>query len=157
MPRAVSIAMEGPVTMTEHPASPPADPTDAAAGHVVETLDAPLPVACLAAADAATERFCAAHPEMLERYAERGAAYTRHDFAYLFAWAVDAVALAEPATFTRNVTWLDELLAARDFPRPWYVASVRMAREMAVERGLMTEQDAVRFVDPGVDALEARS
>jgi hypothetical protein len=93
---------------------------------------------------------------MLERYPERGLAYTRHDFAYLFAWAMDAVALDEPATFARNVAWLDELLAARDFPRPWYLASVRMTRSMAVERGLMTEEDAVRLVDPGVDGLEAQ-
>jgi hypothetical protein len=122
----------------------------------VGSLDAPLPTPCLAAAEVATERFCVAHPDLLERYGERGREYTRHDFAYLFAWAVDAVALQEPAAFMRNVLWLRDLLAARDFPGAWYLASVRLARDVAVERDLLSEEDAVRVIDPVVAALGAQ-
>ena len=130
---------------------PPAPIPEVAA---IGTVDVALPAPCLAAAEVATERFCAAHPELLERYGERGRAYTNHDFAYLFAWAVDAVAFGDPPLFTRNVTWLRDLLAARDLPAAWFVASVRLVREVAIDAGLLGEADAVRVIDPGIAAVE---
>lgn len=122
----------------------------------IPTLDAALPPACLAAAELATDRFCDREPQLIERYGERGRAYTLHDFTYLFAWAMDAQALDAPAVFDRNVLWLADLLAARDFPMIWYVGSVRLAREVAVEQGLLTEDGAVRLLDPTIAALESR-
>ena len=129
----------------EAPTPPHAVPTPPLA---VPTLDQAIAPACVEAAAEATDRFCAEHPEIVEWRGETGLAYTRHDFAYLLAWAVDAAELDAPSIFAGNALWLHGLLSNRGFRFEWFVRSLEIARDVAVDRGLLTPADAARIVDP---------
>ena len=56
------------------------------------------------------------YPDHDARYGDRERAYCVHDSAYLIAWLVEALELAEAASFQTNVEWLRRILDARGFP-----------------------------------------
>jgi hypothetical protein len=121
----------------------------------VPTLDPSFGPEVLAAAEDATVRFAVTHPEMDERYGERGRAYAVHDNAYLVAWVQDAVELEAPDTLRRNLRWLLDLLVAREFPRDWFLESLDIVTAVMLERGLLTETDAAGIVRPILSELAA--
>jgi hypothetical protein len=112
----------------------------------VPTLDGSLRPEYLAAAADATDRFCAEVPEIADLYGERGRAYAAHDHAYLFAWAADAVELDTLDLFERNALWLHSLLIDRGFPHAWFVRTLELVQTVAVERGILSADDAERII-----------
>jgi hypothetical protein len=129
-------------------------PEDAGVTVPVPTLDTPLGPELLLAAEAATDLFYAEVPEIAERYGERGRAYAAHDHAYLFAWAVDAAELDSPELFERNARWLHSLLMDRGFPHAWFVRTMELVQIVAVESGLLSEDDAARVIGRVIPLLE---
>jgi hypothetical protein len=121
----------------------------------IPTLDPSFGPDVLAAAEEATVRFAVAHPEMDERYGERGRAYAVHDNAYLVAWVQNAVELKAPDTLRRNLRWLLDLLVAREFPRDWFLESLDIVTAVMLERGLLGEADAAGIVRPIIGELAA--
>ncbi len=123
----------------------------------VPTLDVSLRPEHVAAAAIATDRFYAEIPEIAERYGARGREYAEHDHAYIFAWAVDAVAFDTPELFERNALWLHSVLTSRGFPHAWFVHTLELVQLVAVEQGLLSEADAARVVGDVIPRLPAMS
>ncbi len=119
----------------------------------IPSLDPAFGPDVLAAAEAATGRFYANHPEADERYGERGRAYATHDHAYLVAWIQVAVDLEAPDTLRRNLGWLLGLLVARSFPREWFLESLEIVIAVMLEGGMLSQIDAERVVRPVVAEL----
>ena len=107
-------------------------------------------------ARATTETLYAAHPEMLEKYGERGRAKCLQDMRYTLEYLRTSVVLEDPSVFERYVTWLVSLLRARDIPPTDVRASLdamlvviaaRLAREesdvvgVSLRAGLAAAQD----------------
>lgn len=67
-------------------------------------------------AETVTESVYAARPDLLARYGAAGRAKCVQDMRYTVEHLAPAVALGEPALFTRYVAWLVDLLAARAIP-----------------------------------------
>jgi hypothetical protein len=122
----------------------------------IPTLDEAVDATSVDAAADVSRRFFAAHPDAHEQFGEAGRAYTDHDNAYLVQWVRDAVALGSGRAFERNVTWLWDLLAARDFPRDWFVADLELVAAVCVERGLISAAAADTIVSPVVATLGDR-
>lgn len=83
------------------------------------------------------------------------AEYYRSFNAYLAAWIVSAVELGSPATLARDVRWLADLLAARDFPMDRFVRDLELVADAVVTEGLAPAAAVESIVRPVADAILA--
>ena len=119
----------------------------------VPTSDPGFPGEFLEIAERICERYYAEYPDTDERYGARGRNYCAHDNAYLVGWMLQAAALATPAILERNVRWLADLLAAREFPMERYARNLQFVADAIVEAGLGTAGDIQSVVGPTLAAL----
>ncbi len=68
-----------------------------------------------------------------DRYGEAGVAWCEHDNRWLLAWAVLEITYGG-GLFERNLAWLADVLAARDFPRERLARDLEIAAQVVGER-----------------------
>lgn len=86
------------------------------------------------AADVLTERLYAERPYLMERYGERGRFHTHQDMKFNIEHLAPAVGLGQPAMFAAYVTWLDDLLRARNVPTTEVVRTLELMLDFCRER-----------------------
>jgi hypothetical protein len=111
------------------------------------------PAAYLPAATQVTEQLMSEFPELESRYGARGREFGIHDTAYQIAWIVSAVELDSPEVLRRNILWLRDLLAARDFPLEPFRRNLELALEACRAHGLVPDENLRRVADPILDEL----
>lgn len=99
----------------------------------VPTTDPLFPAQWLALAVKICDRYFLEYPEQDRRYGDRGRSYSVHDNAYLVAWLVEGLDLAGSNSFTVNVVWLRNLLAARRFPMDAFSRNLGLVAEAVAE------------------------
>jgi len=95
----------------------------------VPTTDPQFPTHWLSVAEGICDRYYAEFPDHDERYGGRGRSYCAHDNAYLVAWLVDALDIAGPGSFGKNVKWLQGVLEARGFPMDAFRRNLHLGGE----------------------------
>lgn len=83
-------------------------------------------------AEEVCHRYRLEFPDEEQRYGAAGVAWCVHDNLHLYNWAV--LHLVGHADLTREVSWLAEVLEARDFPLD------RLARDLDIAAEVATEQ-----------------
>ncbi len=78
-------------------------------------------------------RYQARFPDERERYGEAGEAWYIHDTLWLLSWAALEVKYQE-GILPANLSWLTEVLAARDFPLERLALSLELSAEVACEQ-----------------------
>lgn len=119
----------------------------------IPTSDPTFPGHMLGLAESVCAEFYRLFPNTDERYGGRGRAYCTHDNAYLAAWIVSAVELDSPATLARDVTWLADLLAAREFPMDRFVRNLELVADAVAADGLAPALAVETIVRPVADAI----
>jgi hypothetical protein len=107
----------------------------------------------MALAESVTARLLAEHPELDERYGERGRAFGVHDTAYQIAWIVNAVELDAPQRLRTDMVWLRDVLAARHFPIPVLRRNFELAIAICADEGLAGREDLHRIATPVLHEL----
>lgn len=96
-------------------------------------------------------------PHLHERYGERGRRRCHEDMRFNIEHLAPAVALEQPQMFASYVTWLDELLRARNVDTSEVVRSLELMIELLRDRLDSDEADAAtRSIRAGLAALEAQ-
>ena len=75
-------------------------------------------------------------PDEEGRYGEAGDAWCVHDNRHILRWAAISLELGDPGYLARHITWLADVLAARDFPLERLARDLEIAAEVAGEHGL---------------------
>lgn len=119
----------------------------------IPTSDSGFPSHMLDLAESVCAEYYRLYPDTDERYGGRGRAYCAHDNAYLAAWIVSAVELDSPASLARDVRWLADLLAARDFPMDRFVRNLRLVAAAVVADGLAPAAAVESIVRPVADGI----
>jgi hypothetical protein len=70
-------------------------------------------------------------PDEKSRYGEAGEAWCRHDNQYILQWALGAI--AGYVDLERHISWLADVLDARQFPLQRLVRDLEIAAEVAGE------------------------
>ena len=84
-------------------------------------------------AEAIADRYFTSFPEDLERYgAEVARAWEVHDTLHLLNWAIGAV--EGYVELDRQVTWLAQVLDARNFPLEHLAVNLELAGDVVMER-----------------------
>ena len=81
-------------------------------------------------------RYRKEHPDEQPRYGDAGAAWCEHDNRHLLRWTAIGLDLEDPHYLQRQVGWLADVLAARDFPLKRLVRNLEIAAEVAAGSGL---------------------
>jgi hypothetical protein len=123
----------------------------------VPTSDPAFPTEMLGLAASVCAEYYRLYPDTDERYGGRGRAYCSHDNAYLAAWIINAVALGSPAILARDVQWLADLLAARDFPMDRFVRNLELVAAAVAANGLAPAPAVEAIVRPVADAIVGTS
>ncbi len=123
----------------------------------IPTSDPAFPSHLLELAESVCAEFYRLYPDTDERYGGRGRAYCAHDNAYLAAWIANAVELGSPATLARDVQWLADLLAARDFPMDRFVRDLELVADAVAAADLATADAVESIVRPVADAILGRA
>jgi hypothetical protein len=97
-------------------------------------------------AAAITAALYAERPQLLERYGERGRVKCLEDMRYNLEHLAPAVELERPVLFTRYVTWLRDMLAARDVPADDVRRSLELTRDVIADRLAADEAEAAASV-----------
>ena len=79
----------------------------------------------------------AEYPDEEERYGSAGFDWCAHDNQWLLRWAADDVAIGR-GYFARNVRWLANLLAKRDYPLE------RLARNLEIAADVVGRESGAR-------------
>ncbi len=119
----------------------------------IPTSDPAFPGHMLDLAESVCAEYYRLYPDTDERYGGRGRSYCAHDNAYLAAWIVSAVELGSPATLERDVRWLADLLAARDFPMDRFVRNLELVADAVAGDGLAPTAAVESIVRPVADAI----
>lgn len=94
-------------------------------------------------------------PLLLEKYGERGRGKCLEDMRYNLEHLAPAVALEEPELFARYVTWLRDMLAARNVAADEIRRSLELTVTIARTRLTTLQADAVAaVVETGLRALD---
>lgn len=104
-----------------------------------------------------TDRYLAAFPDELDRYADPGVVreWSEHDNRHLLNWAAQHVS-GRLTDFQHQIAWLGGVLEARDFPLPRYAADLAIAAEVVDSRlGRPGEAIAVSLRE-GAEMVRAR-
>ena len=84
-------------------------------------------------AETIADRYFASFPQDLERYgAEVARAWEVHDTLHLLNWAIGAV--EGYVELDRQVTWLAQVLDARNFPLEHLAVNLELAGDVVMER-----------------------
>jgi hypothetical protein len=81
-------------------------------------------------------RYREQYPDEEERYGDAGVAWCVHDNQHLLNWAAVSIDLEDPAYLERQVTWLAEVLEAREFPLERLARDLEIAARVVAEREL---------------------
>jgi len=103
---------------------------------------------------AVTGALYAERPELLDRFGESGRQKCLQDMRYNIEHLAPAVALGEPAMFTRYVVWLRDLLEARGVPSGEVVRSLELLSRALDDDLHPDEASTVRkVIDAGLAAV----
>jgi hypothetical protein len=83
-------------------------------------------------AEEVCRRYRAEFPDEQERYGDAGVSWCVHDNLYLFDWAI--LHLGDSVDLFHEVSWLADVLEARDFPVERLARDLDIAAEVAGER-----------------------
>jgi len=118
--------------MTRRPSGSPAPAT-------VTLEDRRIPLAPLL--EAVADRYFAEFPGDLERYGDPARDWELHDTAHCINWA--ALEVRGFASLDDNITWLANVLRARDFPLEQLARNLELAAEVCDEQ--LSEAVAARL------------
>jgi hypothetical protein len=91
--------------------------------------------------DAIADRYFAEFPADLERYGEAARDWELHDTAHCINWA--ALDVRGFASLDRNITWLADILRARDFPLEQLARNLELAADVCAAQ--LSEAVAARL------------
>lgn len=97
-----------------------------------EALPDGTTVQLLPLAEEVCRRYRQEFPDEQQRYGDAGDAWCVHDNLYLFDWAV--LHLGDCADLFEEVSWLADVLEARNFPLERLARGLDLAAEVAVEQ-----------------------
>ncbi len=120
----------------------------------VPTTDRQFPMGWVSGAEGICDRYFAEFPDHDERYGGRGRSYCAHDNAHLVAWLVDALDIAGPGSFAKNVKWLQGALEARGFPMDAFRRNLQLVGEAVAT---LRPNDFQRVHDLVADAAGSES
>jgi hypothetical protein len=107
-------------------------------------------------ARAVTARLYAEHPDLLERFGERGRTKCLQDMNYNVEHLIPAVELEDGPMFATYVSWLDALLRARAVPTRDVKRSLELLADEAVARYQGADGQLIqRILNAGVAVLAA--
>ena len=91
--------------------------------------------------EAVADRYFAEFPGDLERYGDVARDWELHDTAHCVNWA--ALEVKGFASLDRNIIWLADILAARDFPLGQFARNLELAGDVCAEQ--LSEEVAERL------------
>ena len=107
-------------------------------------------------AQAATDALYAEMPELADRYGPAGRQRCLEDIRYTIDHLIPAVDLAQPSMFATYVTWLDDLLRARNVSTREVIRSLELIEQSVRTELAPDEANAVAScIRAGLDSLGA--
>jgi hypothetical protein len=101
-----------------------------------------------------TRRLYLEMPELMDRYGPRGHARCLEDVNHTLEHLAAAVELGSPASFVAYISWVDELLRARDVPTRELARSLELTEALIGERLGVEAAERVRAcLAPAIAAL----
>ena len=101
-----------------------------------------------------TDTMYAEMPELHTRYGAIGRAKCLQDIRHNVEHLAPAVALGEPALFAKYVTWLRDMLGARNIPASDVLRSLEVMRSTVHDVLPADEAEAAaRVIDAGIEVL----
>ena len=103
--------------------------------------------------EAVTTKLYAVKPSLLEKHGEQGRTKCLQDMHYNIDHLAPAVELDDAAIFSRYVTWLDDMLRARNVGTDDVVQCLSLLRAACIDRYAEEGAFISRIIDEGLRSL----